>query len=223
MRRPWTAAEVEEVRRLYADTPTKEIARLLNRSVLSIYQAADKIGVRKTTEFKRQHCGLQPGSQVGAAYRFKPGAEPANKGLRRPGYAPGRMKETQFKPGHRSGKAEKNWRPIGTVLADHEGYLRIKVREAVYGKEPTGFGSMRVWPLLARHTWEQHHGPIPPGHVIRAKDGNRQNCAIENLEMLTQKENMRLNSIWVRMPRELAEVMQLSGALKRKLRKHAKE
>jgi hypothetical protein len=144
---------------------------------------------------------------------------PANKGLRRPGWHAGRMQETQFKKGDRSGIAAKNWRPIGTILPDAEGYLRIKVREAVHGKEPTGFGNTKVWPLYGRYVWEQHKGPIPPKHLVLFKDGDRSRCVIENLELLSMADNARRNSMWNRLPPELARVIQLNGALKRQIRR----
>jgi hypothetical protein len=31
-----------------------------------------------------------------------------------------------------------------------------------------------------RYVWEKHNGPIPAGHHIHFKDGNRQNVCIEN-------------------------------------------
>jgi hypothetical protein len=166
-------------------------------------------------------CRLRRGDQVGKDFRYPPGHVPANKGLRRPGYAPGRMAETQFKKGDRTGIAAKNWRPIGTIRADGEGFLRIKVREGVKG-EAYGFGNTKIWPLLNRHTWEQHRGPIPPSHAVIFMDGDRANCAIENLDCISRRELMRRNSVH-RLPKELADLIQLSGALKRQLRKHEKQ
>jgi hypothetical protein len=128
------------------------------------------------------------------------------------------MRETQFRKGERSGVAARNWRPIGTVLTDTDGYLRIKVREAVCGVEATGFGNTRVWPLLQRHVWERKRGPIPPAHAVVFRDGDRKHCTIGNLECISRAELMRRNSLWRQYPRELAEVIQLNGALKRKLR-----
>jgi hypothetical protein len=96
--------------------------------------------------------------------------------------------------------------------------LRIKVREAVYGQEPTGYGNTRVWPLLNRHVWEQNNGPIPPKHVVVFKDGDRSNCAIENLDLISMAELAHRNRMWNRLPRELAEAIQLQGVLKRKIR-----
>jgi hypothetical protein len=129
------------------------------------------------------------------------------------------MRETQFKKGQRSGVAERNWKPIGTILPDTEGYLRIKLREAVHGKEATGFGNTKVWPLYHRHVWEQYHGPIPPKHIVTFKDRNRANCAIGNLELMSMADNARRNAMWNRYPRELQLAIMANGALKRKLRR----
>ncbi len=38
--------------------------------------------------------------------------------------------------------------------------------------------------------WETWKGPRTPGKVINHIDGNRENCAIDNLEEITQKENI---------------------------------
>lgn len=217
-RRPWTEDELSYLREHYANHPSAEIAAALNRTLLSVYQGADKLGLRKSKEFLRASVGFQKGSTIGAEYRYAKGNVPVNKGTRRPGWAPGRMRETQFRKGDRTGAAARNWRPIGTILADHEGYLRIKVREAVHGQEYTGFGNTKVWPLLHRHIWEQAHGPIPPKHIVVFIDGNRANCVLENLELISMADNARRNSMWTKLPRDLAEVINLTGQLKRKLR-----
>lgn len=228
-RQPWTPEEEAFLRAHYENTPTKTLAEHLGRTLFKVYAKANNLGLSKSKEYYENplNCGrLRKGSNIGADNRFRKGNVPANKGLRRPGWSPGRMKETQFKHGQRTGIAAKNWVPIGTIKVDTEGFLRIKVREAKHGKEATGFGNTKVWPLLNRHVWEQHKGPIPDGHIVKFKDKDRNNCAIENLELLSMADNMRLNSLWATMPRELAEVIQLSGALTRQLRnreKHAKE
>lgn len=217
-RRFWSQPDLERLAEIYPSRPNSEVARLLDRTILSIYQTAYKLGLEKSREaYEWLRKGQsQPGTERG---RFKKGHVPANTGLRRPGWHSGRMKETQFKKGVRSGIAAKNWQPIGTIMPDAEGYLRIKVREAVHGKEATGQGNPKVWPMYNRYLWEQHKGPIPPKHVVVFKDGNRQNCAIENLDLISMADNCRRNSIWNRMPRELAEAIQLNGALKRRIRR----
>jgi hypothetical protein len=127
------------------------------------------------------------------------------------------MATTQFKPGERRGIAEKNWCPIGTIRSDAEGYLRIKVREGRKG-EAYGFGNTKIWPLLQRHVWEQHRGPIPDGHAVVFKDGDRANCDIGNLEVISRRDLMLRNSSQ-RWGKEVFEVIQLRGALNRKLRR----
>lgn len=223
-RKYWRKAELKIVRQLYTDRHTEEIAKLLNRSRRSVYQAANKMGLKKSREFlKSDGYKGRLKSGTGERFRFKKGHVPANKGLRRPGYSPGRMKETQFKKGQRSGVAAKVWRPIGTIVADPEGYLRIKVRERTsYGEEPGWHPN--VWPLLSHHVWEKHKGPVPPKHMVVFKDRDRNNCAFENLELISMAENARRNGMWNILPRELAEAIQLNGVLKRKLRRqHGEE
>lgn len=221
-RRSWTEEDRAVLRALYPVRSTANVASVLRRSVKSVYANAAILGLRKSAEFlaseesgRLRKGQMRPGS---VASQFQPGCVPANKGLRRPGWSPGRMRETQFQKGSRSGVAAQAWKPIGTISSDSGGYLRIKVRDAVYGKEPSGFGNVRVWPLLQRHVWEQHHGPIPPGNVIAFLDGDRTRCVIENLECISRAELARRNTMWGRFPQELAEAIQLNGALKQKLR-----
>lgn len=222
-RRYWTEAELAYLREHYAHRPSKAIAAALNRTVLSVYQGAAKIGLRKSEEFLRSsESGILIKGQTrpeSIATQFKPGQIPPNKGKKMPpGWAPGRMRATQFRKGERTGAAARNWKPIGTIMPDHEGYLRIKIRDHIHGQEPSGFGNVKVWPLLHRHYWEQANGTIPPKHIVSFIDGNRANCVLENLELISMAENARRNRMWNTMPRELAEVIHLTGQLKRKLR-----
>ena len=39
--------------------------------------------------------------------------------------------------------------------------------------------------LMHHYVWEKHHGPIPPNHIVRIVNGNRQDCRIENLEFMS--------------------------------------
>lgn len=217
----WTKAELERLQALYPNQPTRKLAKLFGRTESSLNGTARKLRLRKTEEYllSPEACRLRRGEpRPGVATQFQKDHVPANKGLRRPGWSAGRMKETQFVKGQRTGKAAENWKPVGTILADTEGYLRIKIREAVHGSEATGFGNVDVWPLLQRHVWKEHHGAIPKGHVIAFKNGDRQNCAIENLECISRGDLAKRNAMWNRYPRELVEAIMANGALKRKMR-----
>lgn len=222
-RRFWLASDQAMLAEMYSDLPTSQVAAALDRDVSSVYRMAAKLGLKKSESFldspesgRLRKGQTRPGTEK---TQFRKGNVPANKGLKQPGWAPGRMADTQFQKGCRSGIAATNWVPVGTVKADTDGYLRIKVREAVHGKEATGFGNTRVWPFCHRHMWEQANGPIPAGHVVIFRDGNRANVTLENLEMISMAENASRNSMWKKLPRELAEAIQLNSALKKRMRR----
>ena len=60
------------------------------------------------------------------------------------------------------------------------GYFMVRKR---YDGQPYYFMEHQV-------IWYYHHGSIPEGLVINHRDFDRANNAIENLELVTQKENM---------------------------------
>src|SRR5687768_11566374 len=110
-RRLWTAKETEYVKTHYPDTSTAKMAKTLSRGVGQVYQKAADLGLKKTPEYLSRSCRLQKGTAAGARFRFRKGHVPFNKGLRRRGWSPGRMRETQFRKGQRSGMAARNWVP----------------------------------------------------------------------------------------------------------------
>ena len=46
---------------------------------------------------------------------------------------------------------------------------------------------------LHRHIWEEKFGEIPKGFIIHHKDGNTKNNLIENLQIMTQSEHLKLH------------------------------
>lgn len=184
---------------------------LLDRRVWSVYDRAERLGLKKTAEWlaSPEACFLRRHPEVSVAGRFGKGHVPANKGLRRPGWAPGRMAETQFKKGTLNGSAAKRWKPLWSERLSKEGYLEIKFRE-----RKNQHGNWRGAHLLL---WEDKHGPLPKGHALAFIDKDMSHIALDNLELVTRAELMRRNSVH-NLPKELQLVIQLSGALKRKLR-----
>ena len=219
----WTRKERALLRKLYATTPTQGIAKQLGVRESQVWQQAAKLGLHKDLELIREMARERTArpDHPSVAFRFPKGHVPANKGQRRPGWSAGRMRETQFKPGERSGFAERNWKPVGAVVADPEGFLRVKIRERINGL-PAGWDKS-IWPLLHHRTWELHHGPIPPGHKVVFRDGDRANCVIENLELLSDAELMRRNTIHNRYPKEVVNTIMLLGAVKRRLRERCQK
>lgn len=102
-KRLWNPEDEELLQARYPHEPTAPIAKALRRSVSAVYLRAKLLGLAKSAAYLASPaaCRLRRGDQVGAAFRYPKGHVPANKGLRRPGWAPGRMSETQFRKGVR--------------------------------------------------------------------------------------------------------------------------
>ncbi len=205
----WTDSEVELLFRLYPDTPTADIATKLGMSVQQVYSKAAQLDLKKSDAYLAgpAACRLRRGDNVGAQYRFKKGQVSHNKGRKGLIYEGGIA--TQFKKGHRGGKALELYQPIGTERISKDGYIQRKVNDDM--------PLQRRWRGVHLIVWEEAHGPLPKGHALVFKDGNRQNCAIENLELVTRGELMRRNSYHTNYPKEIAQLIQLRCALNRKI------
>lgn len=210
MRRQWHPDEDAVLRMLYADTPTDGIAAVLGRSLSTTYRRARKLGLEKSEEYllSPDACRLRRGDNVGAAYRFQKGHAPANKGLRRPGWSVGRMKETQFRKGERRGVAVRLYKAIGTERVSKDGYLERKVNDDL--------PLQRRWRAVHLLMWESVHGPLPPGHAVVFKNGDKKDIRIDNLECITRQELMARNTIH-RYPQEIVHATMLIGAVKQKI------
>lgn len=204
---PWTADDDELLRRVYPHISTVKVARQLGRTVISTYHHAFILGLHKTERYLNSvdACRLRRGDNVGLGHRFPKGHAPANKGLRRPGWFRGRMRETQFK----KGQLPRNTMPLWTFRLNTDGYLLLKTGRR--GPKPND-----RWEFVHRLIWEQANGPIPEGYRIWWKDGDRLNCSLSNLEMLSGAEHIARTTVQ-NLPPELRQVIQLAGALKRKI------
>jgi hypothetical protein len=200
----WSWEEVQELKAVYPHMRTPDIAIAFGRTRTMISNKALGLGLRKTAAFlSAQGARL---TIVGMAHRFRKGQVSHNKGLRRPGWAPGRMAETQFKKGVRAGVALQNYKPIGSERVSAYGIIERKINDA------------SRWKPVHHIVWEDANGPIAEGHIVIFKDGNLRNIDIANLEMISRAENMRRNTCH-RYPKEIALAIQLRGALNRRINK----
>lgn len=213
-RRPWSREDDLLLRGFYPNMPTIEVSRRLNRTVAAVYGRADKLGLNKSPAYLASPaaCRLRRGDHVGARFRFQKGHVPANKGLRRPGWAPGRMRETQFKKGVRQGVAVRLYKPIGTERISKDGYLERKVND--------GLPLQARWRAVHLLIWEATHGPLPKGHAIAFKNGDKRDVRIDNLECITRRALMARNTVHT-LPKPLAQTIQLLGVLRRKVNRRA--
>lgn len=203
--RPWDDWEVEYVRRWYPVTPTGELAEQLGRTRSATYQLAQRLGLRKAESYYANGGGGRLNGTQGKSGQFQKGMTPWNKGVS--WAAGGSAADTQFKKGQKP----HSWQPIG-AKRDNGGYLERKVTD-------TGYPPRDWRPVHILH-WERHRGPVPDGHIVVFKNGNKRDIRIANLECIDRAENMRRNTVH-RLPKELAEIIQLRGALQRQINKRS--
>lgn len=142
LRRPWSEFELEVMRVHYATTPGRDLAELFGRPVGHVYAQAGRMGLCKAAEFQASSASgrILRGGRLSVATQFKPGSVPANKGTKRPGFAPGNMARTQFKPGSKPS----TWRPVGTYVI-HEGVLERKVADGTGPRHWYARALQRAW------------------------------------------------------------------------------
>ena len=211
-RRPWCRKDDRILRKLYPDAPTAAVAHRLGRTLAATYSHAQKLGLEKSAAYLASPaaCRLRRENHPGKAFQFRKGHLPANKGLRRPGWAPGRMKETQFRKGQRGW----NWRPVGSERVIN-GYRYTKISD--HRRVPW----TRNWRPTHVLLWEQQRGPVPPKHAVAFVNGDRGDVRLDNLTLIARREPMARNTVH-NLPKPLAETVQLLGALKRKINRRAR-
>ena len=147
----WTPFELDTLAKLYPGHTAKEISLVLDRAASAIHRKAAQLGLSKSDEFYASPKSGRTDGKRGESGRFKKGMVPANKGLRRPGYSPGRMAKTQFK----TGNAPHNTHPIGSYRLDKDGTLQRKINNN------RGNNSVR-WRSVHELIWIEANGPGPP-------------------------------------------------------------
>lgn len=170
-RKKWTQAEDDYLRKIYPEMSNEEVAMWLHRSKRAVMAHAYILGVHKSPEFAEKQ--FRKG-------QFRKGQTPHNKGKSRKYWATPEAEELmtkgQFKPGEcRDDNPRK--KPIGHEKVYADGYVWIITEHGRKQKH--------------RVVWEQANGPIPPDHCVKFKDGNRMNCSLDNLYLVSRADNAR--------------------------------
>jgi len=192
----WKPHEKELLKQHYADSTIHELMQMLNKTASSIYSQAYLNNLKKSVEYEEKR-RIQDIENIrkNTKKRFQKGQTPWNKGIK--GSIPNNV--TSFKKGN----LPHNTRNEGETRLDKEGYLLVKIAH-------------KKWIRKHRLIWEQAHGEIPKGYVLRIKDGNKENYSLDNMELITFADNMRLNTIH-RFPTELKQTIKLLKKLKKKI------
>lgn len=101
----------------------------------------------------------------------------------------GRTRQSIFDIFKRRGLALRARKFLPPVLVDGRKFTEQKT----CGKHRYLRNTVRRDKVVYLHhlVWEKAHGPIPPGHKVAFKDGNHRNCALDNLELLTNSDQVR--------------------------------
>jgi len=216
----WTAKADRRLRRLFPELSAAEIAERIGCSMSAVHNRSHALGLRKTDGWKSARTArrwLEGRHEGSRAHCFRPGLTPWNKGTHY--VAGGRSAETRFKLG-RPASAARNYVPIGAYRVTKDGQLERKMTD-----DPRVVPARR-WTSVARLVWEAAHGPIPVRYVVRFKPGMHttelREITIDRLECISMRENMRRNTIH-NYPEPLKRVMQLRGALVRKINRKEKQ
>ena len=113
----------------------------------------------------------------GKTGRFEKGHIPNSKGQKMSKEQYEKCKPTMFKKGH----IPKNHREIGSERITKDGYIERKI------KEPN------LWVLKHRLIYEEHYGKIPAGYSVIFGDGDKLNCDINNLILVSRSELLLMN------------------------------
>jgi len=149
--------------KLECEMPRKELTAAFNK------RFGTNLSQKAITGTCKRHGWL-----TGRTGQFTSENRPAGGGAKGPN-------RTSFKKGQKP----HTWRPIGTERTTKEGYLQRKVTD-------TG-NTVRDYVEVHRLLWEEHHGPIPEGHVVIFKDGDRTHITLDNLMLISRAELVVLN------------------------------
>lgn len=135
--------------------------------------------------------------------RFCKGHVPANKG--RKGWCAHGCEKGWFV----RGRTPHNHLPVGAEVTDSAGYRKVKVAEP------------NRWQFLHRLVWEKERGKIPAGMLVEFRDGDRRNCDIGNLVLVSREEHAVMNRLLLRSTCEAFDTAVLTARLRMRLREIA--
>jgi len=182
----WTQEEMDILDRHYPHIHAGKVADMLGCDIIQVYLQA-------------LHMGLKKVARKGANGRWLKGSVPHNKGKKMKPEVYEKVKKTMFQ----KGCIPTNTTYDGYERTTKDGYIEVRIR----------MGKYRLKHLVE---WEKLNGKLPKGHCLACTDGNKQNTAPENWELITRADNMRRNTIQ-RFPPELRDTIKLLHKLKRKI------
>lgn len=171
-RRAYSQRQIDFLKNNYPNMNSRRLTKAFNEE----FNESKNVDQIKSTLFRYK-------IQSGRTGCFEKGFKPWNTGVK-----------GSIKPN--SGSFKKEHVPANTKPMYHEricskdGFIIMKVPErnpytGAFGR----YKNKHVW------IWEQAHGPVPEGHVVRFLDGDKMNCVLENLGLFTKAENLQITRL----------------------------
>ena len=170
----WSEKEEQWLTKNVKGLTLKELAKRYNKK-FNMHLSESAIANRKNK--LNLHSGLTGG-------QFQKGQIPWNKGKTWDEYMPKESQENSRKTTFKKGSIPPNHREIGSERLDSDGYILVKIQD---GKGHNN------WTLKHRLVWQSMYGNIPKGYKIMFADGNKQNCDIKNLILVSDAEELIMN------------------------------
>ena len=163
------------------------------------------MGLKKTHEYLSN---VTKRTKNGKKTRFKKGHVPFNKGTK------GVMKAnvTSFKKGN------------VPHTTKYDGCITLRRDTSKVGDTRTYYFfrvSKSKWVPLHYKLWTDQFGPVPHGHVLRFIDGNTMNCVLDNIELVSMRENMLRNQPHQYGP-EISSTIRIINKIKRHIHERRK-
>lgn len=215
MKKPWPPEDIAWLEREYANSHTPTLAAQMGRSVTSVYQMADRCGIKKSPEYLASPLAGRTDGKRGGSTRFQRGHETWNKGIKGVCGTHENCRRSQFAKGHKPVTTL----PVGSYRLNSEGHLQQKTGT-------TSGPSSRRWRSVAELVWCKANGPLPTGHIVIFRPGMFTNqleeITLDRVECISRAENARRNHPRAKNP-ELGRLVQLKGAITRQVNRIARE
>lgn len=199
-----TEDDIAYIKEHYDTMSAQEIAEARGMSKTTVSYIAHDLGVKKSREWIAERARLRAldPNHGGAQTRFKKGNIPHTKGRRVEEWMSPEGQANSAKTRFKKGSRPVNYRPVGSERINVEGYVEVKVAEG------------KPWRHKQRVVWEEAHGKLPSDVVVSFKDGNKQNCELDNLYLATKADKLREVSV-NNYPDDVREVIHMRAVLRR--------
>jgi len=196
----WTPEDDQFLFDNYSIMPIQELCITLNRTAPAIYGRSGVLGLKKQVKVPQNI--IENLLKYGVQTRFQKGHKNWNKGLKGTHFS----KETELKSGHKP----QNTKFDGAIMwreSSNEFFIRI---------------SEKNWIPVRLKIWQDANGPVPKGFCVVFKDKNSRNCTLENLALITRRDNMLRNTIH-RYPAEVKSLIRTVKKAKRRIKEHEEQ